>query len=52
MPKASKQLRTLRAELDRVTAINVEHCRAVNTLLVDNARWEERTKAAEPRWSG
>ena len=37
----------LRAERDRVAAINVKHCEAVNTLLVDGARLDDRAKAAE-----
>ncbi len=35
------------AERDRVAAINVDHCRTINTYLVDNARLQDRAEAAE-----
>ena len=40
-------VQALRAERDRVAAINVKHCESVNTLLVDGARLEDRAKSAE-----
>ena len=43
----ARALLDARAERDRVAAINVKHCEAVNTLLVDGARLEDRAKAAE-----
>jgi len=36
-------------ERDRVAAINVDHCRAVNTLLIDGSRWQDRAEAAEAK---
>ena len=46
-PDLARALLDARAERDRVAAINVKHCEAVNTLLVDGARLEDRAKAAE-----
>lgn len=42
-----KLLEEMRAERDRVASINVKHCESVNTLLVDGARLEDRSKSAE-----
>jgi HD superfamily phosphodiesterase len=44
---AQERIEALIAEVERVTAINAKHCNAVNTLLIDGARLEERAKKAE-----
>lgn len=35
------------AEMERIKAINVKHCEAVNTLLVDGSSWQKRAEKAE-----
>lgn len=35
------------AEAERIKAINVKHCEAVNTLVVDGSRWQTKAETAE-----
>jgi len=49
LAKAQARIEELEKERDRVAAINVNHCRTVNTYVVDNARLADRAKASDAK---